>query len=86
MVSDIRVPSSSSSSSTACPGQPHRSSEGEGKGRLIERAHTDGDRFDSDALLEMGVGGIVGVLGLQHSLAAQSVNEGSAALMERQPS
>lgn len=39
---------------------------------------TNGDGLDADALLNVSVGRIVGILALQHLLAAESVHEGCA--------
>jgi hypothetical protein len=39
---------------------------------------TDCDRFDPDALLDMGVSGVVGLFWLEDLLAAERVDEGCA--------
>lgn len=74
MVREIRVPSSSSSSS-ARPGQLSLVP----LGVEVVLIHTDGHGLDLDAVLDMGAVGVVGVLVADHRLAAEGVDEGGPA-------
>jgi hypothetical protein len=46
---------------------------------VLHRERTDGDGRNLDAILNVGVRSIVGILVLQNTLAAKSVDEGSTA-------
>lgn len=45
----------------------------------IHPKHTNGDGFDLDTLLNVSIGGIIGILTLQDLLVAQGVDECSSA-------
>lgn len=68
MVREMRVPSSSNSNSTpvlmiVLYGE-------------ISAIRTDGDGLDSDALLEVCISRVIGVLALEDFLSAEGVDEG----------
>jgi hypothetical protein len=74
MVKEIRVPSSSSSSS-AISSQYSQPTIGAMRGMV---QLTDGNGLNTDTLLEVSVGSIVGILALQNLLSAESVDESCA--------
>lgn len=75
MVSEMRVPSSSSSSSngavSGCPAKEW--------GVSSSTSRTNRKRLDLDALFDVRVGSIVGFLMLEDRLAAERVDEGGPA-------
>jgi hypothetical protein len=73
MVREIRVPSSSNSSSVEDRWVSIHERLSGGDSQL-----TDGDGLDADTLLDVSVFSIVGILALQNLLAAESVDEGCA--------
>lgn len=75
MVSEIRVPSSSSSSSN----QVVSSCQKRDWGVCGSSSRTDGKGLDLDALLDVRVGSIVGFLVLEDRLAAEGVDKGGPA-------
>lgn len=80
MVKEIRVPSSSNSSSARCQvmiGNKSRWGDGVYK-------HTDCDGLDLDAVLDVSTVGVIGLLVREHRLAAQGVDEGGSAWRRRQ--
>jgi hypothetical protein len=74
MVKEIRVPSSSSSSSVISS-QYSQPTIGAMRGTV---QLTDGNGLNADTLLEVSVGSIVGVLALQNLLSTESVDESCA--------
>ena len=75
MVSEMRVPSSSSSSSVGHVRNPWV----QGPGRISARKHTDGEGLDLDAVLDVRGRRIVRLLVGQDRLAAERVHEGGPA-------
>lgn len=73
MVREIRVPSSSNSSSDEERRVSIHEQLSGGDSQL-----THGDGLDADALLDVSVGSIIGILALQNLLSAESVDEGCA--------
>jgi hypothetical protein len=73
MVREIRVPSSSNSSSVEDRWVSIHERLPGGDSQL-----TDGDGLDADTLLDVSVFSIVGILALQNLLAAESVDESCA--------
>lgn len=71
MVKEIRVPSSSSSSSGNSQLRNNRRDILSASGQ-----HTDGNRLDLDALFDVSAVGVVGILVPENGLTAQRVDEG----------
>jgi len=69
MVSEIRVPSSSSSSSRDAVSHWTTVAKQE------KPARTDSDWLDAHTLFKVGIGSVVCVFGMQNSLSAQGVHE-----------
>lgn len=75
MVSEIRVPSSSSSSSDGAISETHTKNQS----MCSPKSRTNRKGLDLDALLNVRVGSIVGFLMLENRLAAERVDEGGSA-------
>lgn len=75
MVNEIRVPSSSSSSSVAVMRQYGHVADDIFNAVLASL--TDGDGLDPDTLLDVCVGGIIGILALEYFLPAEGIDERS---------
>ena len=70
MVNEIRVPSSSSSSSSIGVSLPIVQADVHG-----ESIRTNGDGLDLDTILDMGIARVIGILVLQDALAAQGIDK-----------
>jgi hypothetical protein len=74
MVSEILVPSSSSSSSGYVVSHLTRVDN-----RAVNKSpRTDSDWLDAHTLLKVGVGSVVCIFGMQNSLSAQGIHECSS--------
>jgi hypothetical protein len=71
MVNEMRVPSSSSSDAYISSRGPTN--------MMIANSHTDCDWLNFDTLFNVCGCWIIGILVIEHSLAAECVNEGSSA-------
>ena len=82
MVSEMRVPSSSSSESSGLLATEYTRRGAHGHADGIKIGRTDGDGLDPHALLDMGVLGVVGILALQDLLATECVDKSGTAWRE----